>query len=195
MTLRYITHLDTFAVIAQFHKITHGDPWKATPDCAQMVDPKLPHKTLLLRTQKNPALDNWLDDLPMVDSSELEKWKGMRGLLTRAQKAIFNDPLLKELADPTAPLGRVVVSVLAPRSVMAWHSDLGDYAKRHLRFHIPLVTNPACTLYCGAEQVHVPVGALMYLDALKQHCAGNHGHTARSHVIFELRRRDRNEAA
>src|SRR5487761_1894574 len=132
MTLRWITHLDTFSVNAQLHRLTGGDLWKGKTALAQMTDPKMPHKTLLLRVQDKPSLENWLDDLPMHDQPVFEKWKSMRTLIARARRAISIDPFIGPLVDATAPLGRVVISILQPHSVMAWHSDLGEYAKHHL---------------------------------------------------------------
>lgn len=190
MHFRFVTHLDTLAATAQFHKLVKGDPWAGQTPLAQMTDEAMPHKTLLLRVQNVSSRENWLDDLPMFDQPEYEKWKSMQRLLIQARKAIFADPVLNQMVDAGAPTGRIVISVLKPHSVMAWHSDLGEYAKRHVRFHFVLQTNPLCKLYCGPEMVHAPVGALVFLNSQEQHSAANWGSTLRSHVIFELRRRD-----
>ena len=196
MGLRAIGHVETLPVAARLFKLTHGDPWKGTPDCAQMVDPDLPHKTLLLRCQKAPSVENFPDDLPLFDQPEFEKYSVWKNLVARARKLIFADPWLREQLDASAPLGRVVVSVLAPKSLMTPHKDIGDYAKKHLRFHIPVVTNPHCTLYAGNMQAHIPVGLLTWIDVLELHWAANWAAAgSRSHVIFELRRRDAEEAA
>lgn len=190
MNLRFVTQFDTLAANAYFHRVVGGDVWAGKTELAQMVDPRMPHKTLLLRCQNNPTLDNWLDDLPMRDQPGFEKWKTLRALLGKARKAIFADPVLRNAVDPEAPPGRIVISILKPNSVMAWHSDLGEYAKNHLRFHLALQTNMGCFLYNRNEQLHLPAGGLMYLNALEQHCAANWGDTFRSHLIFEMRRRD-----
>ncbi len=127
----------------------------------------------------------------MHDQPEFEKFPVWKNLVARARKLIFADPLLREQLDASAPLGRVVVSVLAPKSLVTPHKDVGDYAKRHLRFHVPLVTNPHCTLYAGNGQAHIPVGLLTWIDVLELHWAANWAAAgSRSHVIFELRRRD-----
>jgi len=191
MGLRAIGHVDTFAAVARLHKLTHGDPWKGTADCAVMADKDLPHKTLLLRCQKSPTVENFPEDLPLFDQPEFEKVSAWKNLMARARKAIFADPLLRDALDAAAPLGRVVVSVLAPKSLMTPHKDVGPFAQKHLRFHIPLVTNPQCTLYAGNMQAHIPVGLLTWLDVLELHWAANWAPTgSRSHLIFELRRRD-----
>lgn len=190
MNFRFITHLETFRANAQFAKLTGGDPWAGKTPLAQMIDPKLPHKTLYLRVQNEPSLDNWLEDLPMHDQPEFEKWATMRQLLARARRAIAFDPMLGPMVDSTAPLGRVVISVLQPHSPMMWHTDLGPYAKAHLRFHVALMTNPRCQVYCNGESFHLPVGMLAHLNVLEWHCATNFGESTRAHLIFELRRRD-----
>ncbi len=189
MNIRWLGHVDTFPVIAQLHKLA-PDTWKGTPACDEMTDPRLSHKTMLLRVHNNPTIENWLDDLPCSDRPVFEKWKSMQRMIDRARKIIFADPVLREMADPAAPLGRVVISIIARDGLIVWHTDLGRYAERHLRFHVPLTTNPGCALSCRAEQVHMPVGSLWWFNTGVPHCATNWGDTTRCHVIFELRRRD-----
>ena len=190
MNLRFITHLDPLAVQARFHQMVKGDPWAGETKLAQMTDERLPHKTLYLRVQKEPTLENWLADNVMHDEPEYENWKSLRNLLGRARKAIFADQFLRDMVDPTAPPGRIVISVLQPNSVMQPHIDLGEYAQRHLRFHLALQTNPACVLHARIENLHLPAGGLAFLNVLEPHWAANWGSSPRSHVIFELRRRD-----
>lgn len=191
--LRFITHLDVLAVQAQFYRLLNPVDAKKSK-VRWMTDERMPHKTMLLRVQKDAKQENWLDDLPLYDEPEYETWKSLRKLLANAKKAIFNDPMLRDLVDPTAAPGRIVISVLNPDSIMMPHHDLGEYAKRHLRFHLALQTNPACLLYCKLEQMHLPVGGLAFLNALDTHWAVNWGTSPRAHVIFELRRRDAPDA-
>ena len=191
--LRFITHLDPLAVQAQYYRLCNPiDPKKSK--VVWMTDERMPHKTMLLRVQKDPSLKNWLDDLPLYDEPEYEGWKSLRKLLGEARKAIFSDPVLREMVDPTAQPGRVVISALNPNSIMTPHSDLGEYAKRHARFHLAVQTNPACLLHCRIESLHLPAGGLAYLNALETHWAVNWGRSPRAHVIFELRLRDAPEA-
>lgn len=190
MNLRFITHLDTLSAAAQFHKLVNGDPWAGKTTLRQQTDPDMPHKTLMLRVQASPTRENWLDDLPMHDEPEYERWKSLRALLARSRRAIFEHSELRNLVDPVAEPGRIVISVLQPGRPMAWHPDLGDYAKRHLRFHLALQTNPACMIYVRNESLILPTGGLAFINALEWHSAANWGFSTRSHVIFELRRRD-----
>lgn len=192
---RFVTHLDTLSAAAQFCKLVAHDPWAGATPLAQMTDDTMPHKSLLLRVQNASSIDNWFDDLPMFDQPEYEKWKSLKRLMTQARKAIFADDFLSRHLDASKPTGRMVISIMKPRGTMTWHSDVGEYAERHMRFHLVLQTNPLCKLYCGPEMIHAPVGALVYLNALEQHSAANWGATPRSHVIFELRRKDAPEEA
>lgn len=193
MNFRPITHLDTFAVVAQAHKLApknwpammaRGEGMKAPCKRCQ-----LPTRSLTLRCHHNPDLDNWLEDLPVFDSLEMEKWKSMQLLLRRARTAILADPWLRDVLDPEAPIGRVMASILPKDSYISWHADNGPYHERHLRFHIALVTNPLCFLHSGPEQMHVPAGMLTWFNNRAVHCATNWGQSDRLHVIFELPKR------
>ena len=189
MNFRFVTHVDIFSVLAKFHHLVSGDQWAGQTPLAQMTLLEVPHKTLYLRVQENPTRENWFDDLPMHDEPEYEKWKSLRSVLARCRKAIFADPMLGPMIDQLAAPGRIVISVLQPRSTMNWHSDIGEYAARHIRFHLALTTNPLCMLYCGGEQYHLHVGTLAHINVLEQHSAVNFGISPRSHVVFELRRK------
>lgn len=190
---RFLTHLETFAVVGQCHKMApktwstmqaRGEGMKVPCKRCQ-----LPTRSLPLRCHATPDLDNWLEDLPVHDRPEFERWKSMQVLLKRARTAIMADPVLRSIVDPEAPMGRVMVSLLPKQSYISWHQDNGPYHDRHLRFHIALVTNPLCFLHSGPEQLHVPVGTLVWFNNRASHCATNWGHSDRIHVIFELPRR------
>lgn len=180
---RFITHLDTFAVIARLHKLNpaswKGEPARGEPDICKS-------RSLLLRKHNNPTPENWLEDLPLHDTPELEQWVSLKKLLAQARKAIYADPAMKSVLDPSAPPGRVMLSVLTKENAIQWHTDNGPYHERHTRFHIPLLTNPLCFLQVRNEQVHMEVGALWWFNNRYQHTAINFGLTHRVHLIFEM---------
>lgn len=180
---RWITHLDTFAVIAQLHKMKpstwKGEPARGEPDICKS-------RSLLLRHHNSPTQDNWLEDLPLHDSDILEKWVSLNRLLTFARKAIFADPATRTVLDPSAPPGRVMLSMLTKENAIQWHTDNGPYHQRHIRFHVPLLTNPGCAIQVQGESVHMEVGSLWWFNNRYQHTATNFGRHMRIHLIFEM---------
>jgi Aspartyl/Asparaginyl beta-hydroxylase len=187
---RYITYLDTFAATAYLHKLAPGT-WVGVPARGEIGDDRLPVRSMLLRGPEDPVEEHWLEDLPNVDSEDFTKWKSLRRLLAQARKAIKTDPVTKNLTDSAATLGRVMVSNLAPDSaVIMWHVDDGPYHDKHIRFHIPLVTNPGVQMYSAHENLHMPVGSLWLFNNRVKHSAANWGSFSRIHVVFEVRRFD-----
>lgn len=180
---RFLTHLDTFAVIARLHKMKpatwEGEPARGEPNICTS-------RSLLLRHHDKPTQENWLEDLPLSDNSILQEWKSMQQLLARARKTIFADPAARNVLDPSSPPGRVMLSALRPPAAIMWHTDDGPYHKRHIRFHIPLLTNPLCMLQVQNEAVHMEVGSLWWFNNRFQHTATNFGHHLRVHLIFEM---------
>ena len=179
---RWITHLDTFAVIARLHKVEQSK-WRAEPTEAGGEPGRL---FLILRHHAKAGPDNWLEDLPLHDSEDMQKWTSLNRLLLQARKAIFADPALQRVLDASAPPGRVMLSSMAKQTALSWHADGGPYHERHLRFHVPLLTNPLCSAFVQNEQVHMEVGSLWWVNYHAQHTLTNFGLHRRVHLIFEL---------
>jgi hypothetical protein len=180
---RFLTFLDTFSVAARLHKMNpqtwKGEPARGEPDICKS-------HSLLLRKHNKPSQDNWLEDLPLHDTDELKKWPSLNLLLSQARAVIYDDPGCKVVIDRGAPPGRVMLSALTKVNAIQWHTDNGPYHNRHIRFHIPLVTNPLCFVQVQNEQVHMEVGALWWFNNRFQHCAMNWGQHLRVHLIFEM---------
>jgi hypothetical protein len=181
INLRWITHLETFAVNARFHALVSGDVWKGDTQIPQVTDET--HKTLMLRARDPASGDAAPADLPV-----LAEWKSMRSLLSRARRAILADPVFGQALDHDAPLGSVGISVLKPQTAKAWMRDLGEHEQRHFRFYVALITNPRCQLYAGGEQIHVAQGSLVFLNTLAEHSEVNFGEAPSAHLVLELRR-------
>lgn len=174
-------------MIAQLHKL-QPHTWPGLQYRGEIGDSRLPSRSLPLRAHNKPTLDNWLEDLPVHDTVTLEKWGSMKQLLGRARRHILAHPKLAQALDNAAPVSRAMLTVLAKEGVIAWHCDDGPYHEKHLRFHVPLVTNPYCTMYSANEQVHMNVGDLWWFNNRVPHCAANWGTVPRIHLIFEMRR-------
>ncbi|HEY1858647.1 aspartyl/asparaginyl beta-hydroxylase domain-containing protein [Acidocella sp.] len=187
MNFKFVGPLDTFAVLAHLYKL-QPHTWSGLQYRGEVGDKRLPSRSIPLRSHAKPTLENWLDDLPVHDTPHLEKWGSMQKLLQRARRMILADPLLSKALDNAAPVSRAMLTVLEKEGVVAWHCDDGPYHDRHLRFHVPLVTNPGCTMYSANEQVHMNVGDLWWFNNRVPHSAANWGAWPRIHLIFEMRR-------
>lgn len=189
---RAVAHLDVFAVMPRLHKLQPAN-WKGVRERGEVNHPSIGMgASILLRGHDDITEANWLDDLPVKDTKLLTEWPTMKSLLAKAKKAIMAEPIAK--AYLSGEMGRAMVSRLDPGSTIFWHVDDGPYHSKHIRFHLALVTNPGCILYSAAESMHVPVGMLTYFNNSPRHSAANWGAFHRLHLIFEMRRLDKDNA-
>lgn len=183
---RWLGHLDYFHVLPQLYK-TQPATWKPVAARGELNEPMYGlGASLLLRGHKDITKENWLDDLPVVELHALEPWKSMKRLLLRAKNIIMAEKIARDYL--SGEMGRAMISRLDPGSTIFWHDDNGAYHDKHVRFHIPLVTNPGCIMYSGPESLHMEVGSLWYFNNQVRHSAANWGGTYRLHLIFEMRR-------
>lgn len=193
MNFQIVGFVDTFQVTAQLYKL-QPHTWPGLQYRGEIGDARLPSRSIALRSHNKPTLENWLEDLPVHETSYLEKWGSMKQLLSRARKQILAHPQLGKVLDNSLPVARAMLTVLEAGGVIAWHKDDGAYHDKHLRFHVPLVTNPGVTMYSGNEQLHMAVGQLWWFNNRVAHSAANWGAIPRIHLIFEMRRAGNGEA-
>lgn len=191
---RFITHLETLAVLAQLHKLQPAT-WKGVPERGEVNHPEIGlGASILLRGHEGITEENWLDDLPVGEAPPLEKWNSMKRLLSAARTAVMadHDAVARAMGKPllSGKMARAMLSRLDPGSTIFWHTDNGPYHSRTARFHMPLVTNPLCTMYSGNEQLHMETGSLWYFNNKCRHSAANWGAHLRVHLIFEMYRAD-----
>lgn len=194
---RAVAHLETFPVMARLYQLAPAT-WKPVEARGELNNPMIGlGASLLLRAHAPITKENWLDDLPVKDQPALigggqkphdKPWESMRRLLAQARKAIMAEAVSRQYLSGT--MGRAMISRLDPGSTIFWHADDGPYHEQHIRFHLPLVTNPGCMLYSQSESLHVPAGALMYFNNRVRHSAANWGQHPRLHLIFEMRRQE-----
>ena len=178
---RWIGFCDVFSVLAQLHKMKPY-AWQGESKGDEGFKARY---VRLLRHHNAPTPANWLENLPLHDTDELQKWRSMETLLAAARKAIYADEVIRPRLDPSAPHGRVMLSMLRKGDILQWHADTGPYHDRHARFHISLLTNPFCQMQVETESVHMPVGNLWFFNNRALHTATNFGTTHRVHLIFE----------
>lgn len=188
LNFRFVTHLDTFALMPRLVKLQPAT-WKPVAARGEKGIPEIGlGASLLLRCHSNVTEENWLQDLPLHETPDLDSWSTMKRLLAQAKKAVMAEQLSRQYL--SGEMGRAMISRLDAGSTIFWHDDNGPYHEKHIRFHIPLVTNPLCVMHAGPESLHMEVGALWYFNNRVRHSAANFGAKFRLHLIFEMRRLD-----
>lgn len=188
MNLRFVTDLNVFPVMPRLHKLAPAS-WKGVPERGETNTPLIGlGASLLLRGHSGITKENWLDDKPIHEMPELDGWSSMKRLLLQAQKAVMAEPAARQYL--TGVMGRAMVSRLDAGSTIFWHVDDGPYHEKHVRFHVPLVTNGGCLMYSGPNSVHMAQGQLWFFNNRVRHSAANWGRFMRLHLIFEMRRLD-----
>lgn len=175
---RPVTHLDTFALVASLH----GRRSLFDAITLRQDTPGSPHKdtrSIFLRGPDDPNATTWFQDVPHKDYGWLESWPEAQDVL---------DHIAVALKVPGMVFGKVMVIELKAGGALGWHRDEGPYSERHVRYHLPLVSNPGAILYSGPEQAHLPVGLLTHFDNRSLHSAANHGAHARIHLVADVRR-------
>ena len=75
-------------------------------------------------------------------------------------------------------LGRVRLLLKEPRSTLSWHKD------PECRLHIPIITNPGCSMVISNVAKHLPAdGSVTITNNTKYHNVFNGGEQARIHLV------------
>lgn len=83
---------------------------------------------------------------------------------------------------------RVMLVRLKAGGVITPHIDQGAYAEATDRYHVAIVTNPACVMHIGDEAVAAKPGECWWFDKHEVHAVVNHGDD-RVHLIVDCWRR------
>lgn len=75
---------------------------------------------------------------------------------------------------------------LAPGAKVAEHVDFNYHWVSRVRIHVPIVTNPAVTFYCGDESVHMAEGESWLFDSWRRHRVLNESVHTRTHLVIDL---------
>ena len=84
------------------------------------------------------------------------------------------------------PLARAMVIRLLPHAVVAEHTDVGTYADRTERYHLPIVTSTAVVMTVDGEHAALPPGEVWWFDKHAPHSVVNGGDAARVHLVVDL---------
>jgi hypothetical protein len=82
-------------------------------------------------------------------------------------------------------LGRSRLMKLAPGCQVSEHIDFNYHWYTRVRIHIPVVTNPQVTFFCGDEQVHMRPGECWIFNSWQRHRVVNSGRDERTHLVVD----------
>ena len=93
----------------------------------------------------------------------------------------FQNTYFKEVYETLSKkfkLGRVRILVKEPRSTLSWHRDPEP------RLHIPIITNPGCSMVIENVAKHLPAdGSVTITNNTKYHNFFNGGEQSRIHLV------------
>jgi hypothetical protein len=132
---------------------------------------------------RGPADGNWAADGEQIDYPLLMEWPSARKILEDIRRQIQ----VHLGAPQTLEIGQVVVRSLASSGFVGWHTDDGDYAKRHHRF--ALLASPCAggCWYSGGELLAPGVGNLTYINHRVLNSAVNLGPVPQISLIVDVR--------
>ena len=97
-------------------------------------------------------------------------------LVSDFQNTYFKD--VYDILSKKFKLGRVRISLKEPRSTLSWHRDPEP------RLHIPIITNPGCSMVIDNVAKHLPAdGSVWITNNTKYHNFFNGGEQARIHLV------------
>ena len=85
-----------------------------------------------------------------------------------------------------AGIKRAMIVALMPGQTVKPHTDEGSYCAAYTRYHLPLITNNACSNTFGEVTQPLAEGHIYYVDNQLEHSAVNMGQEARAHLIFDI---------
>mgnify|MGYP005684334407 CR=1 FL=1 len=92
------------------------------------------------------------------------------------QKTYFEDVVSKLRS--RFKIGRIRILLKEPRSTLSWHRD------PECRLHIPIITNPGCSMVIENVAKHLPAdGSVWITNNTKYHNFFNGGEQARIHLV------------
>ncbi|MBL8298187.1 MAG: aspartyl/asparaginyl beta-hydroxylase domain-containing protein [Rhodanobacteraceae bacterium] len=95
-------------------------------------------------------------------------------------------PYLHEvLASFGAVLGRSRLMRLSGSAEVTAHVDVDYYWRDHIRIHVPVVTQPEVTFFCGPHSLHMKAGECWIFDTWAPHRVINSATSARIHIVAD----------
>lgn len=92
---------------------------------------------------------------------------------------------MEAMAEIGAVWGRGRLMGLGAGAEVPHHVDANYYWRTHIRFHIPVITNPDVDFHCGDMTVNMAPGECWIFDTFQQHHVHNRGTEQRIHLVFD----------
>jgi hypothetical protein len=95
-------------------------------------------------------------------------------------------PYLREvLGSLQAVFGRSRLMRLSGQAEVTPHVDVDYYWRDHMRVHVPIVTQPEVSFYCGGQRIHMAAGECWIFDTWRMHKVINSADRARIHLVAD----------
>lgn len=93
--------------------------------------------------------------------------------------------VMEAMAEIGAVWGRGRLMGLGAGAEVPPHVDANYYWRTHIRFHIPVITNPDVDFSCGDATVNMAPGECWIFDTFRPHHVHNRGAGQRVHLVFD----------
>jgi hypothetical protein len=105
----------------------------------------------------------------MLATSALKKSNYLQQIIASFEEVFGRSRLMKLEAGSEVPL----------------HSDINYHWYKRVRIHIPIITDPQVSFYCGNKKVHMAEGECWIFDTWKQHRVVNSSTKDRVHLVID----------
>jgi len=125
------------------------------------------------------------DFLPLISAHGEPTNEAFEGPMRPTEYLARCPYLIDTLASFGASLGRTRLMRLSGNAEVTPHVDVNYYWRDRMRIHVPVVTQPTVTFYCGSEQVHMAAGECWIFDTWSRHRVVNDAERERIHLVAD----------
>lgn len=125
------------------------------------------------------------DFLPLISVRGDPRNEAFEGPM-RPTSYLDGRPYMKQvLAAIGGTLGRARLMRLSGHAEVTPHVDVNYYWRDRARVHVPIVTQPTVTFYCGAHQTHMAAGECWIFNTWTLHRVLNDAGQSRVHLVVD----------
>ena len=132
----------------------------------------------------HPSRMNGNSALPLVsvNGEDNDDFAGEMLPTPHLEKCVYTQQIMSQLDEVIA---RSRFMRLAAHAEVSPHVDFNYHWYSRVRVHIPVITNPQVTFYCGDEQVHMQAGECWIFDSWRRHRVTNNSEQTRIHLVID----------
>ncbi len=116
------------------------------------------------------------------DGGENDEFNGAMATTAHLAQAPYHQQVLASFDEV---LARSRLMKLAAGCEVSSHVDFNYHWYSRVRIHIPVITNPDVTFYCGDEQIHMRAGECWIFDSWRRHNVINRSGEDRVHLVID----------